>query len=60
MFKYAMTLDGKIATTAGHAAWVTGPAARGAVWAERSRSDAVIVGGRAVTRDMAAHHLLNT
>ena len=51
VFKYAMTLDGKIATTSGHASWVTGPPARGEVWAERARSDAVIVGGRTVRRD---------
>lgn len=51
VLKYAMTLDGKIATTKGHSAWVTGPVARGEVWRERSRSDAVIVGGRTVRRD---------
>ena len=51
VFKYAMTLDGKIATTSGHSAWVTGPAARAEVWAERAKSDAVIVGGRTVRRD---------
>ena len=51
VLKYAMTLDGKIATTKGHSAWVTGPVARGEVWRERARSDAVIVGGRTVRRD---------
>jgi len=51
VFKYAMTVDGKIATTSGHSAWVTGPAARQQVWAERARSDAVVVGGTTVRRD---------
>ena len=51
VLKYAMTLDGKIATTKGHSAWVTGPVARGEVWRERARSDAVIVGARTVRRD---------
>ena len=51
VFKYAMTIDGKIATTSGHSAWVTGPAARQQVWAERARSDAVVVGGTTVRRD---------
>ena len=51
VFKYAMTLDGKIATTSGHSAWVTGPTARAEVWAERAKSDAIIVGGRTVRRD---------
>ena len=46
-----MTVDGKIATTSGHSAWVTGPAARQQVWAERARSDAVVVGGTTVRRD---------
>ena len=51
VLKYAMTLDGKIATTSGHSAWVTGPTARAEVWAERAKSDAIIVGGRTVRRD---------
>ena len=51
VLKYAMTLDGKIATTKGHSAWVTGPVARGEVWRERARSDAIVVGGRTVRRD---------
>ena len=41
-----MTLDGKIATAAGHAAWVTSPDARRRVFRQRALSDAVIVGGQ--------------
>jgi diaminohydroxyphosphoribosylaminopyrimidine deaminase/5-amino-6-(5-phosphoribosylamino)uracil reductase len=51
LLKYAMTLDGKIAATGGHSAWVTSPAARAEVHRLRSRCDAVIVGGNTVRRD---------
>jgi diaminohydroxyphosphoribosylaminopyrimidine deaminase / 5-amino-6-(5-phosphoribosylamino)uracil reductase len=51
ILKYAMTLDGKIATTTGHSAWVTSPAARTKVHQLRSQCDAVIVGGNTVRRD---------
>ncbi len=49
--RYAMTLDGKIATQQGHSAWVTSPPARAMVFDARGRSDAVIVGGNTVRRD---------
>lgn len=45
LLKYAMTLDGKIATHAGHAAWVSCAESRAKVFEQRSWSDAVIVGG---------------
>jgi diaminohydroxyphosphoribosylaminopyrimidine deaminase/5-amino-6-(5-phosphoribosylamino)uracil reductase len=45
LLKYAMTLDGKIATHTGHSAWVSSPQSRQQVFETRSRSDAVIVGG---------------
>lgn len=45
LLKYAMTLDGKIATHTGHSAWVSSPASREHVFETRARSDAVIVGG---------------
>jgi len=51
ILKYAMTLDGKIATTSGHSAWVTDPAARATVHRLRAVCDAVIVGGNTVRHD---------
>ncbi|PZO55305.1 MAG: bifunctional diaminohydroxyphosphoribosylaminopyrimidine deaminase/5-amino-6-(5-phosphoribosylamino)uracil reductase RibD [Phormidesmis priestleyi] len=51
ILKYAMTLDGKIATTTGHSAWVSGPASRQRVHQLRSQCDAVIVGGNTVRQD---------
>ena len=60
LFKYAMTLDGKIATTVGHSAWVTDIPARNRVYHERSQCDAVIVGGNTVRQDnphLTTHHL---
>ncbi|NJM64841.1 MAG: bifunctional diaminohydroxyphosphoribosylaminopyrimidine deaminase/5-amino-6-(5-phosphoribosylamino)uracil reductase RibD [Acaryochloris sp. RU_4_1] len=51
ILKYAMTLDGKIATSAGHSAWITQEVARTHVHQLRSTCDAVIVGGNTVRRD---------
>jgi diaminohydroxyphosphoribosylaminopyrimidine deaminase / 5-amino-6-(5-phosphoribosylamino)uracil reductase len=51
ILKYAMTLDGKIATTTGQSAWITSPPARSWVHQLRSRCDAVIVGGNTVRKD---------
>lgn len=51
ILKYAMTLDGKIATSAGHSAWVTNRDARTEVHQLRAASDAVIVGGNTVRQD---------
>ncbi len=51
IFKYAMTLDGKIATTKGHSAWVTNELARAYVHQLRSTCDAVIVGTNTVRQD---------
>lgn len=51
ILKYAMTLDGKIATSSGHSAWVTSPGSRAKVFDTRARSDAVIVGGQTLRRD---------
>lgn len=63
IWKYAMTLDGKIATTTGHSAWVTGTAARTAVHQLRAICDAVIVGGHTVRRDnphLTTHGICST
>ena len=51
ILKYAMTLDGKIASTTGHSAWVTGAPARSQVHHLRYACDAVIVGGNTVRHD---------
>jgi diaminohydroxyphosphoribosylaminopyrimidine deaminase / 5-amino-6-(5-phosphoribosylamino)uracil reductase len=51
ILKYAMTLDGKIATDTGHSAWVTSPDARAKVHQIRAGCDAVVVGGNTVRRD---------
>lgn len=51
ILKYAMTLDGKIATTTGHSAWVTTSESRHLVHQIRAACDAVIIGGNTVRRD---------
>lgn len=51
ILKYAMTLDGKIATTTGHSSWVTSKEARGEVHKLRMGCDAIIVGGNTVKLD---------
>lgn len=51
ILKYAMTLDGKIATTSGHSAWVTNQDARTEVHRLRAACDAVVVGGNTVIKD---------
>ena len=50
--KWAMTLDGKIATRTGDSKWISGPASRARTHALRGRMDAIIVGiGTAVADD---------
>lgn len=49
--KWAMTLDGKIATHTGSSKWITGEESRAAVHRLRGRMDAVVVGGRTARVD---------
>ncbi|XP_058102513.1 riboflavin biosynthesis protein PYRR, chloroplastic isoform X2 [Magnolia sinica] len=51
VLKYAMTLDGKIACSSGHASWISSKLSRHRVFDLRGRSDAIIVGGNTVRRD---------
>lgn len=49
--KYAMSLDGKIATRTGSHRWVSGEAARALVGQMRARADAVLVGIETILSD---------
>jgi diaminohydroxyphosphoribosylaminopyrimidine deaminase/5-amino-6-(5-phosphoribosylamino)uracil reductase len=51
ILKYAMTIDGKIATTTGHSAWITSPDSRRWVHELRSHCQAIIIGGNTVRKD---------
>jgi diaminohydroxyphosphoribosylaminopyrimidine deaminase/5-amino-6-(5-phosphoribosylamino)uracil reductase len=49
--KWAMTLDGKIATSAGESRWISGAAARCVVQSLRGRVDAILIGRRTAAAD---------
>lgn len=51
ILKYAMTLDGKIATATGHSYWITSEAARREVHYLRAGCDAIVTGGNTVRLD---------
>lgn len=49
--KYAMSLDGRIATATGHARWISGPDAREHLHRLRASVDAILVGSGTVAAD---------
>lgn len=49
--KWAMTLDGKIATSSGQSKWISGPESREIVQQLRSQMDAIVVGRRTAELD---------
>lgn len=49
--KWAMTLDGKIATHSGSSKWITGEESRAVVHQIRGRMDAIVVGSRTALAD---------
>lgn len=49
--KWAMTIDGRIATRTGSSQWITGDAARADVHQNRAASDGILVGMGTVRRD---------
>jgi diaminohydroxyphosphoribosylaminopyrimidine deaminase / 5-amino-6-(5-phosphoribosylamino)uracil reductase len=51
ILKYAMTLDGKIATDNGHSTWVSSEASRHYVHHLRAGCEAVVIGGNTLRRD---------
>lgn len=51
MMKYAMTLDGKIATYKGQSKWITGEKARQKVHEDRSRFMAIMIGVETLLKD---------
>ena len=51
VMKYAMTMDGKIATRTGNSKWITGEAARQKVHQDRHRYTAIMVGVGTVFED---------
>lgn len=51
ILKYAMTLDGKIATDSGHSTWVSSEQSRHYVHHLRAGCDAVIIGGNTLRQD---------
>ncbi len=51
VLKYAMTMDGKIATWAGNSKWITGEAARANVHLDRHRLTGIMVGAGTVIKD---------
>ena len=51
ILKYAMTIDGKIATQTGHSAWVSSPDSRHYVHQLRSTCDAIVTGGNTLRYD---------
>ena len=49
--KWAMTLDGRLASSSGDSKWISGPRSRQLVHSLRSRMDAIIVGSGTVQAD---------
>jgi diaminohydroxyphosphoribosylaminopyrimidine deaminase/5-amino-6-(5-phosphoribosylamino)uracil reductase len=49
--KWAMSLDGRIATRTGHSQWISNSTSRATVHALRGRVDAILVGGNTVRHD---------
>ncbi|GJQ08511.1 hypothetical protein GpartN1_g302.t1 [Galdieria partita] len=51
ILKYAMSMDGRIATSSGNSRWISSEKSRQAVHLLRSQVDAIIVGGNTVRKD---------
>lgn len=59
ILKYAMTLDGKIATDSGHSTWVSSETSRHYVHHLRAGCEAVVIGGNTLRQDnphLTSHH----